>query len=240
MKSEIKVSPSGDTLTILEGKALDPKYPSQIKLSGNIESVSNFLKKRYHGLVGKGLQEVDKERAVVIVHSDKMNMVLLVDAENPFGTTVFGSLEHTEDLKTFHINDNHLFSREAMIKLLKFSKRHFADPLKHEELINAYMKLNITGSTEYKKESDDRGNKDLAFKKTIASQNIHAGFVLEMPIFKGQNVEKFRVDICLDVTDASVSFWFESVELVELIELRKTQIFDEQLKSCQDFVIIHK
>lgn len=240
MKSELTITPQGDTITILEGKALEQKYPEKIKLSGNIESIKQFLSKRYGGSVGKGLQSVDKETAVVIVDEKAMNIKLFLDPENHFGLEVTASLEMTDELKNFHINDNHEFTRESMIKLLKFNKRFFADPSKHEELLNAYMKLNLSGSTMVKSESDDRGMRDMAFKKVIDSQNIPMGFILEMPIFKGQKVEKFRVDICLDVTDASVRFWFESVELVELIELRRTQIFDTQLESAADFVIIKK
>lgn len=240
MEQKINITATGDTLTILEGKTLELKHPEKIRLSGNIQSISAFLSKRYAGRVGKGLQEVDKEKAVVIVDADKMTMHLDIDPENFFGAEVLATLLFTPELLAFHINDNHEFTRESMIKLLKFNKRFFADPLKQEQLLEAYMKLNLSGSTMIKAESDDRGNKDLQFKKAIASQNIPQSFALEIPIFKGQPVEKFRVDICLDVTESSVRFWFESVELVELIEERKASIFAEELKACQDFVIIHK
>lgn len=240
MEQKINITPTGDTLTILEGKALDPKYPEKIKLIGNIQSISAFLLKRYAGRIGKGLQEVDKEKAVVNVDADKMNIHLDIDPENPFGAEVLAELKFTPELLAFHINGNHEFSREAMIKLLKFNKRFFADPMKQETLLESYMKLNLTGSTQIKSESDDRGNRDIQFKKNIDSQNIPKSFVLEIPIFKAQPVEKFRVDICISVTEGSVTFWFESVELVELIEERKQSIFAQELKSCQDFVIIHK
>lgn len=242
-KQEININglqPGGNTLTILEGKALEQKYPEKIKLSGNIESVSQFLSKRYGDRQGKGLQEVDKEKAVVVVDEEAMDIVLSLDPENHFGLEVTASLEHTPDLLTFHINEVFTFTRESMIKLLKFSKRFFASPNKQEELLEAYMKLNLSGSTTIKAESDDRGNKDFAFQKSIQSQNIPKDFVLEMPIFKGQAIHKFRVDICLEATDGSVRFWFESVELTELIELTKKDIFAKQLESCADFVIIHR
>lgn len=240
MEQKININPAGDTLTILEGKTLDLKHPEKIKLSGNIESISGFLSKRYSGRTGKGLQEVDKDKAVVNVDDAKMNMHLFLDPQNHFGAEVIATLLFTPELLAFHINDNHEFTRESMIKLLKFNKRFFANPMKQEELLDAYMKLNLTGNTQIKAESDDRGSRDFAFKKTIASQNIPLNFTLEIPIFKGQPVEKFRVDICLDVTEGSVRFWFESVELVELIEERKKSIFAKELESCQDFVIIHK
>jgi len=240
MDPKITIVPPGDTLNIFTGKALDPKYPEKIRVSGNIESVKNFLEKRYAAGKGNGLQEVDKQKAVVTVDDIAMTILLQLDPENHFGVEVKGQLEFNPDLVQFHINDNQTFSREAMIKLLKFNKRFFADPLKHEELLDSYMKLNLSGSTQIKSESDDRGNKDVAFKKNIDSQNIPKNFVLELPIFKGQAVKRFRVDICIDVTNASVSFWFESVELVELIEEGKKEIIEKQLESCNDFVIIHK
>lgn len=240
MKSELSITPKGETLTILEGKALEQQHPVKIRLSGNIESISNFLKKRYAGREGKELQAVDKDLACVIVNKDQMKIALLLDPQNPFGTEIEGQLLFTEELKSFHINDNTEFTREQLIKLLKFSKRLFADAQKHEEVLNSYMKLNLSGSTEIKSESDSRGNKDLAFKKTIQSQGIPKEFILDMPIFKGQQSERFRVEICLDVTDASVRFWLESVELVDIVDKRKNEIFDAQLTSCDDFVIIHK
>jgi hypothetical protein len=240
MKSEIIVNPSGDTLTILEGKALDPKHPEKIKLAGNIESIGNFLRKRYGTREGKDLQQVDKDLAVVVANIDKMEIHLLLNPQNPFGTEVNAKLELTEDIKTFHINDGFEFAREDLIKLLRHSKRFFADPLKHEEILNSYMKLNLTGETKIVSESDNRGNRDLQFKKNIQSQNIPTGFLLHMPIFKGQPHESFRVEICLNVSDASVRFWFESPELTDMIAKRKDEIFTRELESCQDFVIIHK
>lgn len=236
----VRVENTGNELTIREGKALEQKHPEKIKLSGNIESVAQFLIKRYGGRTGKSLQEVDKEKVVVVVNEKAMNISLLLDPENPFGFEVLASLEQTDELKQFHINDNFEFTRESMIKLLKFNKRFFADPLKHEALLNSYMSLNLSGNTMIKSESDDRGNKDLQFKKAINSSGVPQNFTLEIPIFKGQPVVKFKVDICIDVKEMSVSFWFESVELVELIEELRKDIFAKQLEFCTDFVIITK
>lgn len=230
----------GNTLTLLQGKALEQKHPEKINLSGNIESVVQFLAKRYGERAGKSLQEVDKEKAVVTVDEKNMSILLQLDPENPFGAEVLAKLEMTEELKQFCINENKLFTREKMIDLLKFNKRFFANPLHHEAVLKAYMSLNLSGNTSIKSESDHRGNKDLQFKKEINSQNIPHNFTLDISIFKGQPPVKFAVDICIDVKELSVSFWFESVELVELIELHRKEIFAEQLKHCQDFVIITK
>jgi hypothetical protein len=241
MKTENIIHLQGDTLTILEGKALEQKYPEKIKISGNIESISNFLKQRWaEEKQGNNLQHVNPELAIVTVDADAMIILFQLDPENYFGTEILAKLEFSTELKKFCINETKTFNREELIKLLRFNAIYFDDRSKHSQLLLAYQKLNLSSNAVVKHESDTRGNKDVAFQKTIDSSNIPTEFILNIPIFKGQPAERFRVEICLDATDASVRFWFESVELAELIEQRKKELFDKQLAYCEDFVIIHK
>lgn len=239
MKSELNVNVTGDTLTILEGKALEQKYPEKIKISGNVHSVANFLKARYAtDKAGKKLQAVDKELAVVTVDEEKMTILLQLDPENVFGTEVLGKLETTPEVDQFCINTTKTFSREELVKLFRFNKRFFESD--HEKILGAYQKLQIKTASDLQAENDQRGNKGLNFQKTVDSQNVPLDFILNIPIFKGFDPVKFRVEICLDATDASVRFWFESVEMNDIIEAQKKEIFEKQLVRCQDFVIIHK
>ena len=231
---------TGDTLTVLQGKALEQKYPVKIGIIGNIKAISAFMSKRYGGSQeGKNLQKVDASLAVVLVDETAMSIVLKLDPQNEFGTEVKGVLELTDELKEFGINDEVQFSREELVKKIRFNRRFFNSD-KHDEILSAYMKLSLTGQTALSAASDTRGNRELAFKKEINSQNIPTEFVLTLPIFKGFGNESSRVEVCLEATDASVRFWFESVELAELIERRKLEIINEELKSVSDFVIISK
>ena len=67
MKNEIAIgSLSGDTLTILEGKALEQKPPLKIQIFGDIHSVSNFLNVRK--VTGTGFQAIDISRAIITVN----------------------------------------------------------------------------------------------------------------------------------------------------------------------------
>ena len=238
MKPEIKLELlQGNTLTILEGKALDPKHPEKIYISGDIHSVANFLAKRHAGGQGVGLQKVDPERAVVLVDESKMQITLQVDPENPFGAKVTGTLEMAPELQQFGINANKQYTREEFIKLLRFNRRYFASD--HEKLLLAYQKLQIRTASEISQESDTRGNKGMNYQKFVNSDNIPEDFILRIPVFKGFPEFTFRVEICLDATDASVRFWLESVELHELIQAKTKEIMNKELESCQDFVIIH-
>ncbi len=243
-KVEVKLmnAPAGNVLTILEGEALELKHPERIKISGNIESIKNFLAKRYtQGTTGKLLQFVDRETAIVTADEEAMKIVLELDPQNVFGTSVTASLEFTKELEQFKINQPTTFKREEIVKLLRFNARFFADKEKYTDVLTAFQQFKLSTTADIDESKDTRGNKKAAFeKKIVADNNMPSEFILSLPIFKGQKVETFRVEICMDSTEASVRFWFESPELVELIETRRKELFVTQLECCADFVIIHK
>lgn len=132
-----------------------------------------------------------------------------------------------------------MFNREELIKLLRFNRIWFADPSQHDTLIKAYQAFSAEVNAKIGKESDTRGNVDNSYKKTVTT-NVPDSFVLNIPVFKGMAKRKFRVEIAIDSTDASTKFWFESVELAELIQVESEQILNAELASCSDFVIIWK
>jgi hypothetical protein len=234
-------------VTVLEGKTLDPKPPVKIAIVGTIKSVNEFLKKRYRDQAdspesvnnGVVLQKVDPKSAVITVDEDAMTILLELDPEHPYGTTVKGVLEFTKYLDQFHINQPTTHKREELVKILRFSKPLFKDPEKYEDLLKAYQTFDFKAAIDAQVSSDLRANKSAAYSKRI-STNLPEDFILRLPIFKGFEPEEFRVEICYDTTDASIKFWFESVELAQLIDKLKIEIFTEQLLPFQDFVIIHK
>jgi hypothetical protein len=239
----VTVSPEcpNPTVTLLEGKTLDLKHPVQIKIDGNIQAISNFLKRRYAvDYQGKLLQEVNKELAIVVVDDVKMEMQLMLDPQNVFGTVIRAELLFTPELQQFHINNRHKWTRKDLLDLLRFNRRFFADPSEFEKLIAAYQRLNLNVSSEIIQASDSRGNREDYFKKVIDSSGVPTEFTLKLPIFKGERSISFRVEVCIDATEGAVKFWLESPELVELIETEKHIIFKRELENCVDFPIIFK
>lgn len=236
MNPELKVNVVGDKLILLTGNALEDKYPEKIEISGNIDSIKNFLSKRYNGREGFDLQQVDKSKAIVLVDEENFVTVLKLDPQNPFGTVITGKLEFTTEFKQFFINEAKQFTREELIKLFKFNRRFIESDF--EKLLTSYQKLSLATQGNVGVASDDRGNKSVSFNKVVDSQNIPTDFILNIPVFKGIPAFKFRVEICLDATDASVRFWFESVEAHDIIKKQSKAIIDGVLASCEDFVII--
>lgn len=234
----VKIDSVGSTLTVLQGETLPLKHPKKISLSGNINAVKEFLTKRT-AINGAILQKVDKSSAVIVVDEDKLTISLHLDPENQDGTEIVGKLEFTEYLKQFCINENKTFTQTELVKILRFSKQLFETPDKHEALLKAYQSFDFSVAIKAAAEADQRGSKSNSLQK-IVTTNLPQDFILSLPLFKGQERESFRVEICYDTTDASIKFWFESPELKGLVDQRKIEIFKEELKTFQDLVIIRK
>lgn len=65
-------------------------------------------------------------------------------------------------------------------------------------------------------------------------------FIEQVRFDTGIKPVTFRVELCYDVTEGSVKFWLESVELHEIIQQQVDAIFIEELKAAAGFVIINK
>lgn len=222
-------------LIIREGDAPKLNQPEKVVLSGNIHSVKEFLAKgpRY------GTQEIRPGFAVVVTDFEQGFIQLKLDPESPIGCEVIGKLETAPELAPFGINKGKTFKREELVKLLRFSRLFFPDTERHAEIVTAFSKFNARAHYEMQQESDTRGNRTSNFEKKVHT-DLPLNFVLEMPIYKGFPNERFMVEVCLEVTDAGATFWFESVELAELLQVRKEAIFADQLIHCEAFPIINK
>jgi hypothetical protein len=230
---------NGKPITILEGKALEEKAPCKIQISGDIKTVSSFIQKRKI-TDDAGLQYINEDRALVIVNKEELSIGLYLDPEDFYGTEIKAKLEIEPELLKFGIESGKKFSQQELIKLLKYGKRWFANPAAHEMLLLAYMKLDVKVTADLTNNAPDgRGNRSNSFEKKITS-NVPEDFILLIPIFKGQEPKKFRVEICLDSTDGSTKFWLESVELAELIQIESEAILKKELETCSDYVVIWK
>jgi hypothetical protein len=233
----LKVEGAAETFTLLQGKALEQKAPVKIVYSGDIKTVSNFLNVRK--TEGTGLQTIDKSKAILLVDKKELSIQLNLDPENVYGAEITANLEESEEIKPFFINKNKTFSKEELVKLIKFSKLFFADADKHAAMLLAFQKISSTVNLRANDSSDERGNKERNFVKEVTT-NAPTEFILNIPIWKGFPAITFRVEVCLDVTEGSARFWFESVELHEIKESQIDDIFNEMLKSAEGFVIINK
>lgn len=230
---------SGKDITIRTGNALPLKEPNKVEIYGDIRSVGAFIKGRSGALAGHSTQELDKTKVVVYTDYKAMTIELYPDPENPYGAKITGKLEMSDELKTFCINRDKMWKKDEFVKLLKFSRMYFSSPDAHGKLLSAYQSFTADTTGHITDTKDTRGNKDVAFKKTV-NTGIPSSFILDIPIFKGEGKKKFSVDICLDVSESSAIFWLESVELHEMMEKEKIELFELAMKDAVQFVVINK
>lgn len=236
----LKVENANGEIVFREGNALPPVAPNKISITGDIKTVSSFVAGR-KGISDSlaGLQYINPARAVVTVDKKGRTIVLQLDPQDVYGATITAKMELNPDLVDFHINDKKTFKQKELVELIKFSRLAFDDAEKHAMLLNSYRAFNAKAYIDMASDSDNRGNKSSSFNKKVET-NLPVDFVLNIPIFKGQDRLKFHVEICLEVTDGGCNFWFESVELAELIEIESETILKKELESCSDYVVIWK
>lgn len=230
---------NGDEITIREGQALPPVAPNKIRISGDIKTVSTFINKRKGATEDALFQYINPDLAVVEVDKRGHSITLMLDPADSYGAIVTAKIELNPDLVEFCINGKKTFKQKELVDLIKFSRLHFESEEKHAMLLAAYRSFNAKAYIDMASDSDSRGNKSNTFNKKVET-NLPVDFVLNIPIFKGQDRLKFHVEICLEVTDGGCNFWFESVELHELIEIESGRILEGELKSCEDYVVIWK
>lgn len=234
---KVQVDAKGDaTLTILDGKALPLKEPQKVTIGGDIKTIGNFVNVRRQA--GSGNQQIDTSKAIVIVDRKELAISLLTDPENPYGAELLGKLEVSDELKQFFINKNKTFDKSELVNLIRMNRLFFADADKHKELLLAFQKVSSSVNINANDSADTRGNKARDFVKTVTT-NVPTEFILDIPVFKGFPNNRFRVEIALDVTEGSARFWFESVELHELIMKQSREIINQELENVKDFVIIN-
>lgn len=232
---------SGNTLTVLQGTAQEPlalKEPKIINIVGDIHSVANFIKSRP---TGYSSQEIDKNKALVIVNKHNRTITLQVDPENHYGATVTAKLEPSKEIEQFGINTSTRYNRKSLLDLLRFNRIFFEDKNEHARLIAGLYKLRIKSEQEIQQEKDNQGNKrTLHDVKTVDDGGMVKEFTLTIPLFKGFNAERITVEICFEVLNGDVSFWLESVGLKEATDAAIDGIFAEELKAADGFVIINQ
>jgi hypothetical protein len=237
----LKVESANGEITIREGQALELQQPEKINLTGDINTVKSFIEKRKGAdLITGKLQYINPSTAVVIVDKAAYSLTLKLDPENVYGTEVTAKLEIEPELLKFQIETGKKFTQQELIKLLKYGKRWFYDDQAHAELLLAYMKLDVRVTADLKNDApDNKGNRFNSFEKKVTS-NIPNDFIMSIPLFKGQEPKRFRVEIAMDSTDGSVKFWLESVEMAELIDIESERLLKLQATHCADYVVIWK
>lgn len=183
------------TVTLLEGKALEPKEPRTVNLVGVLDSPLQWLKQR--------VDQLDQKKAHVLVDRDEaMTIKLVIEESDHYATTVTGRLELHPLVKTFGINGGKYISNFEMAKLFKMNRSAFDVQAEAMELVNELQNFRAKVDKEIEKLNDNRGNaRDL--KNQVVDSNLPDAFKLKIPVFKGTPKQEIEVEVYINPDDFS-------------------------------------
>lgn len=239
MDQELKINVATDhpETVLLIGKANTPKELLKLSVQGDFSAVSNYLKVKKQS--ASSFQFVSPERTIVICDKENLTIELFTDPNDPDAAEIKGKAEFSKELQAFGINEAKYFTREQLIKLIRFNRRFFPNKEENANLLGAYQNFTASVDKNIQEGSDLRGNRNNQFQKKV-NTSLPENFLLEVPIFKGEKPVTFPVEICMEDYDAGMRFWFESVNLAELIAEKTDELFDRELESCKEFAVIFK
>lgn len=202
---------------LLEGKTINPFNQVQTVIEGDVDAVKSFLEAR------KDL--INKEDANIIFNEENMTIILTTKDTEPYlGYKITAKLEIYPALEGFGINSNKFFNLRELESHIKMNRFWFQNRESQIKLLGQLNKFAAKVNSEIQSEANNRGNKNEVFNKTVTAELVEE-FTLSIPLFKGNSNSVFRVEICFDVTDRSVRFWLESVELAEAQMNKITESF---------------
>ena len=216
-------------ITIYEGNALTLKHPEKVIISGDFNAVKNFIEKRQQD--SSELQSIDYSKTVITTNIEKGTIKLQTNPNDCFGTEVTAIIEMHPNLKAFGINTGKAYSQDDFVKLLKINRR-FLDPAKYLSLLQSYASFQIKGTTDnIQSVINQTGGQTSAFDKKVDTGNLPLEFDLNIPIFKGSEKSIFTVLVYVESKERIVSFSLESIDLIEMIESKKEELFNQQIEN---------
>lgn len=225
----LKVESVNGEVIIREGVALEQKPPVKVTLVGIISSPGDFALKRKDTFPAL--------KTNVVANYTNRTIVLTCNESDFYSHSVTGKLELFPDLKKLQINDSKMYDEKELFRMLNFYGTYFKDKAAHKTLLARLQEFKAKVTQEFVNADDYKGSAAIE-KITNIEHKIPLNFTLAIPMFTGGAVKTFKVDICVAVRDGGVSFWFESVELHELMTKETETVFDAELKRLTDFIII--
>lgn len=228
---EVKVETSEKEIIVREGAAANVYDPETVSVSGTIHAPADFAEKRK--------SKIEPLKTNVVADYTKKTIVLTVNEDSKFKTTITGTLDDFPELKDMSINGKKTFSHRELLDLIKFKGSYFKNKEQHVKLLTDLKNFDAKVNQEFQNANDFKGAQ--ATKRIVdIKTNIGLEFILAIPVFTGGEVISFMVDICVDINNGGVIFWLESVELHDLQTKTIEEEFKTQLARLGEYIIIKK
>lgn len=214
--------------TFREGNAEEIRYPKPIIINGVIDAPAQFLK-------GK---KIDSDSSHIRIHNQKGMIELFVnDTDKDSMHIITGALMASKDLAEFNINSQtHRWDVSGFLRFVKQRRYFFANKDQHSKLIANMQSWNAKIETTLAQANDQKGNSNFQVEQRVrAVDGFVDRFELLIPIFQGDVVQKFTVEIGLDPKNTSVALYLFSDELFELEIVRREALMNAALEEMKDY-----
>lgn len=228
----VKIEGEQKELIIRTGEALELKPPREITLSGCIDSVQNWLKKR------KGT--FDEKKAFIIVSYNGYRFKLMVDEKEPYNTTIESVLELSPEFKMFGINSDRKWEPQKLSEFIKMNRSFLESKDIAADLVTRFKNFKTTVNKIIDKVKDDRGSYDEKRSQAVDS-SLPPKFNVKLPIFQGMEAITSEIEVYIDPVSLDCSL--VSPVANDFIHETSKQLMDTELiaiaELCPDIAIIY-
>lgn len=224
-KVNVKIEEGVKTLSILEGKALEPKDPVAVKINGNIDCAASYLTKRK--------DNISILKSHLIINRDNRIISLIVNESDYYSDTITGKLELSTDFTKYQINSGKRLTTFDMAELIRMNRTCFESKETAMKLVTDLRKFKAKIDKHIEASDDKRANTTLVRTQAVES-NIPEAFTLHIPIFKGFKPEKIEVEIDIDPTSLECSM--VSPMANDIIKQTSNGLIDEQVEAIKNLV----
>lgn len=207
-------------------KAIDPKAPINIEITGTIDAPLRWLKQRI-GLI-------DQKQAHVYVNRDLMSIRLITNEASEYHKgKIVGILEVSEEVKRFGINTGKQWEPQSLSLFLKMNRAFFADKSKNMSLVSELKNFKANVNSQVEQFKSENGSYTDNYSQVVDS-NLPSSFKIRIPLFKGFPPEDVEVETYADVDGRNVTISLMSAGANETIQEYKNKVIDEQLKLIEE------
>jgi hypothetical protein len=221
-------------VVIIHKKGFDELRPIPINISGNIDSVFNWLNCRFaKGGELESINTVSRHTAHVLINRDKMTISLVVNENDPyFKGSVTGALTKHPDFEKWEINTGKEWDNKVLADFIKMNRNCFESKGNAMKLSAELSTLKVKVDNEVEKANDNRGNVRQMFAQKVIEMNIPKTFILNVPVFKGQPTATFEVEIYVNPNNYMVSL--VSPEANDIVSMIRDSVIDDQKTNIME------
>lgn len=214
-------------VVLLTGKALEPKYPEAVELTGILSAPADFLehKKDNYNPLNCHVRVDRVAGSIMFLGDDKLDT----------GEVIAGKLVPSAAFSKFAINTGKLFTAFDLAALFRQNKFWFASAEEHAEILKNLNNFSAKVSTKVEQMQHNSGATKQLFEREVTDIAWKREFRLCVPIFEGYKKRTFRVEIGVSPTDMTVKLFLESDEVYEIFEAEKEELIKEQVKRFEKF-----